>query len=161
MKLRTRFLFILLLSLLPLAFAQTQQSAPFSLSITPAQASVKSGSPVELEVITTNLSPQPITLSKSNPGMEYDFDVRDSGKKAAPMSPQLKRMRDPAHPHGVFRLFGKVLQPQESLRETVTISEYYDMSKPGTYTIRLQREIPEQVGKGVVKSNAVSVKITP
>jgi hypothetical protein len=37
----------------------------------------------------------------------------------------------------------------------------YEFDKPGEYSIQIERELPESLGGGVIKSNAITVTVTP
>jgi hypothetical protein len=41
------------------------------------------------------------------------------------------------------------------------ISLLYDLSQPGAYTVQLSRTLSDDPKDGVVKSNAITVKVTP
>jgi len=150
--------FFVCLSRQPIQGAATP---PFSLQLKALDSTVKAGSPVRLEVKTTNASTNAISLSKSNPALEYEFSVRNPQGGRAAESESFKRMKDPNKPVMIFRLTSEVLKPGESATEVVVISEFYDLTRPGLFTIQVERRVPEQLGHGVVKSNTVSVTITP
>jgi hypothetical protein len=144
-----------------ITLAQANNTLPFSLHVTALDESVKAGAPVRLEVSTTNISQSALTLSKSNPGMEYEFIVLSENGKPVTESAALKRMKDRRRPIVIYRLSNEVLNSGESTRETVVITDYYDLSQPGEYSIQVERQVPEQYGRGIVKSNTVKVTITP
>jgi hypothetical protein len=41
------------------------------------------------------------------------------------------------------------------------ISRLYDLSQPGDYTIQLSRAVSDDPKNGVVKSNVITVTVTP
>ena len=51
------------------------------------------------------------------------------------------------------------LDPGQDWRNTIRVSDLYDLSKPGQYTIQVRRWDDET--KTWVKSNAVTVTVTP
>lgn len=62
--------------------------------------------------------------------------------------------------------FGQMLraiEPGEGSRNKIEVSKLYDISSPGTYSITASRIIYDKDANetGSVKSNAVSVKVTP
>lgn len=40
------------------------------------------------------------------------------------------------------------------------VTKFYDMSRPGKYTIQVSRAVPKELGGGTVKSNAITVTVT-
>jgi hypothetical protein len=54
------------------------------------------------------------------------------------------------------------LQPGESLpKALLVLTKFYDLSGPGKYTIQVSRAVPKELGGGLIKSNAITVTITP
>ena len=51
------------------------------------------------------------------------------------------------------------LNPGESLKDSISISKMYDMTKPGKYQVQVQRTDPES--KVIVKSNTIGITVTP
>ncbi len=140
--------------------AQAKSKATFSLSIQAVQSTVKGGGPVEVEVTKTNTSNFVLNNSRTNnPGENYLFEVRRDGVPAAE-SEELRHLRKPgsAHaekegpiPYATSYLLGSKIAPQETFKETIPVSTYYDTSQPGKYTIQLQQ--------GKVKSNVVTLTV--
>jgi len=54
-----------------------------------------------------------------------------------------------------------VLQPGESVSYFAPISEWYDLSGPGKYTIQVLQHVSSDPSSAVVKSNKITVTITP
>lgn len=52
------------------------------------------------------------------------------------------------------------LQPGETLPKDALISKFYDLSRPGKYTIQVSRTVPNELGAGTVKSLAITIRIT-
>lgn len=154
---------ILLMHLLAPAGMQSSQADPFLVSIRISNNSVKLASPVAIEVTTKNTSQTPVKLSLTNPVLDYAFAVVGPDGVPVPETNELKKMKDRSKPVIFTRQITKVLQPGQSISERVQISDYYDFSKLGDYTISAQREIPEWVraGKGNVKSNSLIVTVVP
>lgn len=139
--------------------------ATCSLSIRPAQINVKAGSPIEIEVNKTNTSNYVLNNSRAtNPGENYTFEVRRDGTPAAE-SETLRHLMKPGstgpEEKGTGPIQGRYktnyifedLPPHETFKEMVLVSEYYDMTKPGKYSI--------QLSQGRAKSNTITVIVTP
>jgi len=59
-----------------------------------------------------------------------------------------------------FRNFEMYLRPNESTKETIALSNLYNLSHPGQYTIRMSRAVSNNPRDGVVKSNKIAVTVT-
>jgi hypothetical protein len=137
--------------------------ATASISIRALESTVKTGSSIIVEVTMTNTSNYTFhPFRTTNPGEYYLFDVRRDGAPA-PETDNLKHLKKPGStrpeienplpvPYTTSPLF-TALPPHQSLQETVTVSEYYDVSQPGKYTVQLQL--------GKAKSNIVTVTVEP
>jgi hypothetical protein len=130
---------------------------PFSLTLSATPESM-SGSPVDVKVTTTNTSRDSITFGQSTPVMQYQFDVRGPAGKPAIEKDEFKKMK--SMKDGLIRrMTRQVLAPGESFSETVRLSDYFDLSVPGKYSVQLKRSVPPATGKGVVKSNVIMLTI--
>ena len=55
----------------------------------------------------------------------------------------------------------RTLKPGESADSVTGVSPEYDMSRPGQNVIQLSRPISDNPDDGVVKSNKVTITVTP
>ena len=156
MKTRFAITVIALTAAISLAIGQSQQGSPFSLTLQAVNATVQQGAPILVELTTTNNLSQPLKLGKSNPGSEYQMDVRDAQGQPVAQTALYKDLQNPQY---VFRLTTQILKPQESAKEQVDIGKFFDLTKPGTYSVQIQRLVPRQYGSGTVKSNIVKLTI--
>jgi hypothetical protein len=146
----------------------------FSISIRTAtgNATVKAGSLVALNVVTTNTTGHNIVLwaekaDREQAGVTYRVNVSDINGKPLPDTPfgrQVKNRTDipnENHPTAFAGPSGEklVLKPGESWPETIILNSLYDFKQPGIYTIQVERFDP--VSGTMVKSNAVAVTIVP
>jgi len=146
-----------------IAARAAQQS--FTISISTAQSSFKATREIRLQVIITNTSQQEIAVG--NAGGEaaelsgYEIIVFDDKGNAPPETRYHKGVRreDPNIPVGTGSLVKVSLGPGQSLKDATILNRLYDLSKPGNYTIQVQRTDPET--KTVVKSNIITLTITP
>ena len=53
------------------------------------------------------------------------------------------------------------LPPRASYEKDLNLNRLFALTEPGTYTVELQKRIPKHLGSGVVRSNKVTVTITP
>lgn len=156
MKTRFAIATVTLMAAISLAIGQTQQGPPFSLTLQAVNATIQQGAPVLVELTTTNNLSQPLKLGKSNPGSEYQIDVRDAQGQPVAQTALYKDLQNPEY---VFRLTNQILKPQESAKEQFDIGKFFDFTKPGTYSVQVQRLVPRQYGSGAVKSNVIKLTI--
>jgi|HubBroStandDraft_2_1064218.scaffolds.fasta_scaffold48917_1 hypothetical protein len=165
----------LLLAAIVAAFgAKLAQCAepPLTMTISLADGGVeKTNSPVVVSVTLTNHSGRTLSASQWDYDDDYTIDVRDAQGNSAPESQAVRNTRSEVEAcrnsgkavcgrkillHGVMSRF----RPGESWQETLLIAKYYDMSRPGKYTIQLERKLPEELGTYTVKLNPITVTLT-
>jgi hypothetical protein len=147
---------------------------PFSISLASSDDAImtssgihRAGSPIFLLVKLANNSNKTISISSFDSD-SYAMDVRDEHGNPVPETNEVRRMREErSAPANSLRgrktskgLIGE-MKPHTATSETLEVNKYYDMSCPGKYTIRLTRQLPEELGSGVVESNAITVTVTP
>jgi hypothetical protein len=134
---------------------------PFTIVIAVESATIKAGSGVSINARLANTSNQPVDASGCYCGpagldSAFTWEVRDDkGHLAA------KRV----YPHPELAtgsaILNRIIQPGGEISGDQDISRLYDMTKPGKYVIQASRAIPKEMGGGVVKSNPVSLTVTP
>jgi len=156
------------------ALAQTEGSTPpFTLAISvnlhnpsqdePGDKTVDVRSGVSVRIRKTNITDQEIP----KPGPENGpfgclFDIRDGGGNPTP--PRKRSSGSLVGGGGPAPILGTkdtVLQPGESISYFAPVSEWYDLSKPGIYTIQVSQHVSSDPNSAVVKSNKVTVTVTP
>ena len=120
----------------------------FSLSVRTFDGEVQSGHRIELQITKTNLSDHALLVG-GNRTADYTYEVRRNGV-LLPETEQAKNLRE--HPLPGPMIDGN-LPPHGWAIDTVAVNEYRDMRQPGVYTV--------QVREGSVKSNTVTVTVTP
>jgi peptidyl-Lys metalloendopeptidase len=142
--------------------------APFTLSIASVSGSIKSGDQVKINATVRNTSSKDVQLLTDTRGTEviYRVDVKDEGAKAPPdgkLKRDLKGLEDPAYltpdtpTH--FGVYVLTLKPGESITDPIIISKLYDMTRPGKYSIQVERR--DENSYIFVKSNVITVTIAP
>lgn len=144
-----------------LAVGAPRQSESFTVTLSAPSQPLKAGRPLLLRVTLTNASNREthvlLNAGSSDVAMVYQVHVLDEqGHPAPPWVP-------PPPPKGktverVGSIHGTELKPGESQTDWVNVTDVYDLSRPGKYTIW----IAERFGRGphdFVKSNAVTVTV--
>lgn len=133
---------------------------PFTIAISPVNATVKAGADVWIKVQLTNTSKQDLDTSANISdltGLDPNFvpQVRDSRGHLAP-----KRVYPHPELAGGHPVLDRILRPGENLAEEQNVSRLYDMTRPGEYVIQVSRDVPKELGKGTVKSNTITITVT-
>lgn len=151
---------LLLLVVAPVGWSQKRVSSqePFSLSLTVLTPDVESGAPVLIKVLITNMSKHDVDCSKGySNGLDrtYTYEVKDPGGK--PLEMLTKK-----HPE-IGATFSPgpecLLKPGETSSSEGSIGNFYDMTGPGEYSIRVSRRISDDPKDGVIYSNKATVTI--
>jgi len=146
--------------------AQSNQETPkFSLAIRAGQSEVALGSDIDLYLTLTNTSQESLLISYSyGRGFPSGFhcDLRDGQGELVPrigkrykQFPNGDRMEIPPPPYSVIPGGGKI-QPGESIKEFVKISNIYQFDHPGKYTIQVSRK---ESWSPTVYSNIITVTV--
>jgi hypothetical protein len=157
--------FLFSFSTLVLATGVSASQSPFSLKIAEPTGPQKSGSELRLRITVTNTSDREITFI-TTPGQvpeddfQYELMVRDERGQSAPPS-AFMRTRDPRLPMYSGSRIGKSVRPSESFVDEVNVTRFFDLSRPGKYTISVARPNPprQNLGDGKVQSNSVTVTV--
>lgn len=138
----------------------------FSLKIAAIPDVIRAGSPVNVEILTTNTSDHQITLAyiyTAGFPVSWGLDVRDAKGDKAPgtaFSRELKAGFKIVR-NNVVPLTGNSYYPPlkagEAVLNKLGADAIYDMTKPCKYTIQVSRFDPES--KTEVKSNTVNVTV--
>jgi len=127
---------------------QAPVKSAFSLSIRTFDGEVQSGNRIESQITKTNLSDHALLVG-GNRTADYTYEVRRNGV-LLPETEQAKNLRE--HPLPGPMIDGN-LPPHQWAVDTVAVNEFCDMRQPGVYTVQVQ--------EGSVKSNVVTVTVTP
>jgi hypothetical protein len=133
---------------------------PFSVTIN-APHMVVVGSELRLSISYTNTSNQLISLPRSNGDTEdelyTDVDVRIDNSNPAPETPYRRSLRE----GGMARSDVLVsLEPGKTAKDQIIVTKLYNL-QPGRYRIQVSRITPPWMERGVVKSNVISVVVSP
>jgi hypothetical protein len=143
--------------------AQVVQSVEpwFSVAISTPRPVATIGANLKLKIIFTNKTGEDIRYGAGGPGRSgpvFDLDVRDGEGKLVSETPRglILHGKDPRPWSG--SIFSTAAQPGEEIVEELVLSEEYDLSKPGKYTVQLRERNPKFQ---TVKSNTVTFTLVP
>jgi hypothetical protein len=166
---------LIIVLLLTAVGLSARSKAEFSLVVRPLENTVKIGSPVNVEVKTVNLTNHDLAIANGSYPNIYTYDVRREGTLVAEteLAKKLKQPRPPCKQPGTASCVEitdsvvgiEPLPPHQTRTETIPVSDYRDMSQPGTYTLQLQ-EVDSILSGGKVhereaNSNIVTVTVEP
>jgi len=150
----TKYLFYFLLLVTSDLWSQSA-SQPFTVVISAPATATKSGSIVRLDItVNNNLSDRMfLTSNRLEPG-EAGISIRDSdGNQLAPRDEFKPR------PDAIHSRFGVNIPPGKSITESVDLNRWFDLTKPGQYTVQAKKRIPGS--HSFVESNKLTITITP
>jgi hypothetical protein len=149
---------------------------PFSVTLAAPRAPLKSGADLRLLATIKNTSTQDVHFRESpgvipEDGFLYKITVLDPGGRPAPPSARVLKQRKLTREGIPFIPWGgsftrRTLKPGQSFVDEIDVTEDYDLSQPGIYTIWVTRLIPLRMTphgverpKGSVKSNTITVTV--
>ena len=143
------------------------QTTPLSVSIEIDNSSVKLGADIQVKATLKNNTDQDIQVSElrmeGDSRLEYKVNVErdDHTAVAKKYAEKLRRHEVSRDPLATGSVQFVPIQPGKTHEGGVNISNRYEFDKPGKYSIQLERELPESLGGGVIKSNTITVTVTP
>ncbi len=131
----------------------------FSMTLSPVQAVVQAGSAVKAKVVTVNTSSSDLYfVFPVGPGRtaSYTATVHEQSGNVPPDT-ELNRILRARLMEGSFGY--ERIKPGDVLVDVVDIGTFYDLSKPGSYTIQVERSAT--ISPVVVKSNPIIITVAP
>ncbi len=148
-----------LVTLAVCAASSTQSSTPpFALTLQAAENPVKAGSEVTVDITLSNSSNRAMHISLGLSELDYAFELRDSQNRIPPETELARNSKGRPYFSNDHVFY---LQPGETLpKAPLVVSKFYDLSRPGKYTIQASRQVPRELGGGLIKSNPITLIIT-
>lgn len=132
-------------------------TVPFALALEAEEDTVKAGAEVKVNITLKNSSNRAMHMHLTLAEVDYAFEVRDSQGMIPPETDYAKKSKGRGH-FSNDQIF--YLQPGESLpKELLVLTKFYDMSRPGKYTVQVSRVVPRDLGSGTVKSNNLTITV--
>jgi len=131
----------------------------FSVVIAAQWPSEKVGSDLTVIAAITNISTKRITIIDTSRFCDYTVDVRNDAGDVPPPD----KWRQKINCEGVEisgRRIIRELKPNESYSDLLILKQWYEINHPGKYRVQIGRKIPDQLGKGWVKSNTITLTVT-
>jgi len=98
----------------------------------------------------------------TNPGWDWDMDVRDSKGNPVGETDLFRQMKEDLKKRPIItsRNITGTLQPNEKHQDVIEVQMFYDLTRAGEYSIQVQRVFSD-VAKDPIKSNRLILTITP
>jgi hypothetical protein len=150
---------LLILGVASIAYSQTLHP-PFTITIGADKSEVKAGDPVDLNIAMKNISDHEVDCggAPSNAlDRRYAYDVVYEDGQAAPKI--VKKHPEIGETGSIWRC---VIKPGETATAAGgRISQLYDFSRPGKYSIQVSRHVAFDAHSDVVKSNTIVITVVP
>lgn len=140
------------------ATASAQTAAPFTLRIS-GPGTVAVGQPVRVRVLLQNTSDQPIGVMEPN-AILIDGSLLSIQGPSGQELPQKEGIR-------TFSGGTMSIGPGEVSDDVLRVDSFYDLSRPGRYTLQLKRPIAEDRSRldslkaGFISSNVITLTVSP
>jgi hypothetical protein len=138
-----------------------QSVASFTLQLNPGAPSFRIGEVVRIEIVQTNVSDHSVSCDYAGGNavnLAYDYHVATEDGSPAEKVVWSKPVPPP------FSYMQGAINPGESNKNWIHLSNVYKFDKPGQYTVWVSRVDPDtsdESGKPlVVKSNTITITIT-
>jgi hypothetical protein len=161
---RIRFHLLLAGAIFGAAVAGAAQTTPanFSIKIVARHDVVRTGSDVSVVVLLTNIANHELHYTTVDDDMfgdnGYVPKILDDAGKPVPLTKYGQMIANRTYLQGRRGQVG--VQPGETtVPHEISLSELYDLTRPGKYTIQMERM--DKDAKVRVKSNIITVTVTP
>lgn len=139
---------------------------PISVSIASPREALKAGAELVLRVTVKNTSDTSINFRRSpglipEEGSRYQIEVHDAQGHPAQPSKSVLALKGKTVVDEFISNISYKLHPGQSFEDQVTVTRYFDLSHPGKYTISVARPLEplQNIGKGAVRSNTISITV--
>jgi hypothetical protein len=166
MRLSALTLFLIAVASLEIGLAQTAAQPRYSITISAANATVKGGSEIRVQIVQKNTTDrdQPFWIENiAKLHGEYLFLInvtRADGNKVH-RSEYFRGVRDEAGNFmpGIGMSGGIIIEkPGDSFTSSIDLNELYELT-PGKYAVQVY--VNDSIAKVTVKSNTITVMVTP
>jgi hypothetical protein len=136
------------------------QITPWQNAVQPGTASWKKAEPVFFILTMKNNSGHTLHFALTNPALDYRATVLDSQGKPVPETEVFRKMREGRKNRiESGRNILVVLKSGETQQDTIELSSVYELANSGKYTVQIERDMPPELGSGVVESNLVKITV--
>ena len=154
-------LIIALLGVYYASQAMTIDKIPNSVSLS-AQLSKKAfyrGESAFLDIIVSNKSLQVVRLWETLPARDFEIEIKTSKGLSVPLTNYGQKVKQMGR---IYKNMLISLKTGETYTPRIEISKSFDLSTPGTYSIKVKRTVFDQTGKkpSILTSNIAVFSVT-
>lgn len=113
--------------------------------------------PIKLIIVRSNVSDNDMSFSARMPQYDYHFDIKDAQGKNVPLTEYGKKVE--ANRENVYKCTVYTLKPGELKDFDFDLSDAYELSTPGTYSVTIFTSTPKLYEQGIAKLVANTIKI--
>lgn len=122
------------------------------------RSTVLVGKEIPIYTRLANLSGTTIYVPVTTTGLAFGLDVRDAaGRPVAETEPGRERKDNAIRAQDTPDRFKMI--PKFRVAGSVDLSNYLDMTSPGTYSVQLYWPVPEDFGGGEIRSNVLRITV--
>jgi len=163
---RTTTIGVVILGIYLCGISSKAQTPPLSLKIEIDHSLVKIGADIPVTVLLKNNTDHAIPGSEVSMegygGFQYKVNVeRDDHTAVARKYAEKFRRHEIGPRPGTGSVIFIHIQPGETDKDIVYVSNRYEFDNPGKYLVQVEYDLPENLGGGVIKSNTITVTVTP
>ena len=146
--------------------SSARHNSPFLLEISPQNAKKKTGTatwkadaPVSVILTMKNTSRRVLHVALTNPATDYRTTLMHNTDRV-PVTENLQQMKEEVKSgHASTRNVLITLKPQQTCQDAIEIRSLYERLTPGEYSLQVERDLPPELGKGIVESNTIKVTV--
>jgi hypothetical protein len=94
--------------------------------------------PIVIEISLANATNEELFFAMGHPSLIYNIDIRDSDGNIIPLTRYGEQEEMKKSRRHIYRIR---LGPEETYKEHVILSRFYDLSMAGKYTVKIKRRI--------------------
>lgn len=145
--------------------SSARHNSPFLLEISPQNAKKtgtatwKADAPVSVILTMKNTSRRVLHVALTNPATDYRTTLMHNTDRV-PVTENLQQMKEEVKSgHASTRNVLITLKPQQTCQDAIEIRSLYQRLTPGEYSLQVERDLPPELGKGIVESNTIKVTV--
>ena len=122
-------------------------------------ATWKADAPVSVILTMKNTSRRVLHVALTNPATDYRTTLMHNTDRV-PVTENLQQMKEEVKSgHASTRNVLITLKPQQTCQDAIEIRSLYQRLTPGEYSLQVERDLPPELGKGIVESNTIKVTV--
>lgn len=144
--------------------SSARPDVPFLLTISPANiakpgATWKTGEPFPLLLTMKNSSDKIIHVGMGNPASDYRVVATLKTERVRVTATLPEANGNSKGANGPPGNVAKTVEPNETCQDAIEIRFWAERERTGEYSVQVERDLPPELGKGIVESNTITVRV--